>query len=117
MQRNKFKKIGIVSTSATVRNKLFGNAFQENNIIYETPDELQQEKIGKFIHNLVMGRHNNKDREELISIINDFQKKQVDCVALACTDLQLLIPKHPSLKIFDTMKILVDATVDFMIKD
>ena len=48
---------------------------------------------------------------ELIQIINDFENKGVDCVALACTDLQLLIPKHPALKVFDTMKILSDATV------
>jgi len=80
-------------------------------LIYETPDDFQQEKLGKFILNLVMGQQNNKDREELIKIINDFEKKDVDCVVLACTDLQLLIPKHPNLKIFDTMKILADATV------
>lgn len=111
LKRSNFKKVGIVSTSATIRNKLYENAFAENGILFEAPNNLQQEKMGKFIHNLVMGQQNNKDREELIEIINDFEDKQVDCVALACTDLQLLIPKHPTLKIFDTMKILVDATV------
>lgn len=111
LKRNNFKKVGIVSTSATIRNKLYENAFEESGISFEAPNALQQEKMGKFIHNLVMGQQNNKDREELIGIINDFERKQVDCVALACTDLQLLIPKHPSLKIFDTMKILADATV------
>jgi aspartate/glutamate racemase len=55
---------------------------------------------------------NNKDREELIKIISDFEKKNVDCVVLACTDLQLLIPKLPALKIFDTMKIFADSTVE-----
>src|SRR3989344_1177932 len=78
LKKNNFNKVGIVSTSATIKNKLYENAFQQN----------------------------NKDREELIQIINDFEKKEVDCVVLACTDLQLLIPKHHSLKIFDTMKIL-----------
>ena len=68
--------------------------------------------MGKFILNLVTGIQSNKDREELIKIINDFESKDVDCVALACTDLQLLIPKHPTLKIFDTMKIFADATVE-----
>ena len=111
LKKNNLNKIGIVSTSATIKNKLYENAFKENNLIYETPDDFQQEKLGKFILNLVMGQQNNKDREELIKIINDFEKKDVDCVVLACTDLQLLIPKHPNLKIFDTMKILADATV------
>jgi aspartate racemase len=112
LKKNKFHKVGIVSTSATIRNKLYEKAFEENCIEYETPDDFQQEKMGKFIHNLVMGQQNNRDRDELIKIINDFEKKNVDCVILACTDLQLLIPKHPNLKIFDTMKIFSEATVE-----
>ena len=112
LKKNKFKKVGIVSTSATIKNKLYENAFEENQIGYETPDDFQQAKMGKFILNLVTGQQKNSDREELIKIINDFEKKNVDCVALACTDLQLLIPKHPRLKIFDTMKIFADATVE-----
>ena len=112
LKKNNLNRVGIVSTSATIENKLYENAFEENNIGYETPDSFQQAKMGKFIHNLVMGQQNSKDRDQLIQIINDFEEKNVDCVALACTDLQLLIPKHPTLKIFDTMKILADATVD-----
>ena len=115
LQNNNFKKIGIVSTSATIKNKLYENAFAESGILFETPNDFQQEKIVKFIHNLVMGRQSNKDREELIAIINDFENKQVDCVALACTDLQLLIPRHPRIKVFDTMKILADATVRYIL--
>jgi aspartate racemase len=111
LKANGFKKVGIVSTSATIRNKLYENAFEAARIAYETPNALEQEKMGKFIMNLVMGQKSNKDRDELVEIINDFENKNVDCVMLACTDLQLLIPKHPTLKIFDTMKVLADATV------
>jgi aspartate/glutamate racemase len=81
-----------------------------------TPNDLQQAKMGKIILNLVSGLQKNQDREEIINIINSFEEKDVDCVALACTDLQLLIPKHPKLEIFDTMKILVEATVRELIK-
>ena len=116
LKKNNLNKVGIVSTSATIQNKLYENAFEENGIAYETPDDFQQAKMGKIILNLVNGRQNNNDREELIQIINDFEKKDVDCVVLACTDLQLLIPKHPRLKIFDTMKILADATVEELLK-
>ena len=116
LNKNNFNKVGIVSTSATIENKLYENAFKENGISYETPDDFQQAKLGKFILNLVTGQQNNKDREELIKIISDFENKNVDCVVLACTDLQLLIPKHPNLKIFDTMKIFVDASVDEILK-
>ncbi len=116
LKKNNFKKVGIVSTSATIKNKLYEDAFKKNKIVYETPDDFQQAKMGKFILNLVTGQQNNRDREELIKIINDFEKKEVDCVVLACTDLQLLIPKHSTLKIFDTMKIFADATVEELLR-
>lgn len=105
------KRIGIVSTSATIQNKLYETAFTEEGIEFVAPDDFQQAKMGKYILNLVSGQQNNRDREGLIEIINDFENKNVDCIALACTDLQLLIPKHPTMPIFDTMKILADATV------
>jgi len=116
LKQNNFNKIGIVSTSATIENKLYQNAFAESNITCVTPNDFQQAKMGRFILNLVNGQQKNNDREELIKIINDFENKNVDCVALACTDLQLLIPKHPTLKIFDTMKIFADATVAELLK-
>jgi len=116
LKKNNLDKVGIISTSATIENKLYENAFEENGIGYETPDASQQAKMGKLILNLVTGQRNNKDREKLIQIINDFEKKDVDCVMLACTDLQLSTPRHPTLKIFDSMKILVDATVKELLK-
>tara|TARA_Y100000310_G_scaffold340956_2_gene438509 strand:- start:3612 stop:4301 length:690 start_codon:yes stop_codon:yes gene_type:complete len=112
LQKKNMKTVGIVSTSATIQNQLYEQAFEKNNISYVAPDKLQQAKMGKIIHNLVTGQQNNRDRETLIEIINSFEKLNVDCVILACTDLQLLIPKHPNLKIYDTMNILADATVE-----
>ena len=117
LKKESMNKVGIVSTSATIKNKLYENAFAENGIEYVVPNELQQARMGKFILNLVLGQQKNRDREELISIINEFEGKGLDCVILACTDLQLLIPSHKNLKIFDTMKIFADATVQEIIKD
>ncbi len=116
LKKNNLKKVGIVSTSATIENKLYENAFEKNGLEFEKPNDFEQAKMGKFILNLVNGRQNNHDREELIRIINDFENKNVDCVVLACTDLQLLIPKHPTLKIFDTMKIFADASVEEILR-
>ncbi|MBR9689600.1 MAG: amino acid racemase [Candidatus Altiarchaeota archaeon] len=116
LKLNSVKTAGIISTSITAKNRLYENAFEKNDIKYIVPNELQQEKIGKIIHNLVIGQQNNIDREKLIEIVNDFEGKSLDCVILACTDLQLLIPKHPNLKILDTMKIFVDATVHEILK-
>ncbi|KUK76987.1 MAG: Uncharacterized protein XD93_0608 [candidate division WS6 bacterium 34_10] len=112
-----YKRVGIISTSATIQNKLYENAFKDAGIDYVTPNDFQQAKMGKIIINLVTGQQRNEDREEIIKIINSFDTKKVDCVALACTDLQLLIPKHKNIPVFDTMKILADTSVRVILKE
>src|SRR3989344_571843 len=77
LKKNNFNKVGVVSTSATIENKLYENAFKESGIGYETPDDFQRAKLGKFILNLVTGQQNNKERDELIKIISDFENKNV----------------------------------------
>ena len=117
LKRENIIEVGIISTSLTRNKKLYESALSANNIKYVTPDDFQQAKIGKIIHNLVTSRHNNKDREELMQIINDFETKGINHVILACTDLQMLIPQHSRLRIYDTMKIFAEATVSEMLKD
>lgn len=109
-------KVGIISTFITLDKKLYENSFIANGIEQIRPDDFQQAKIGKIIHNLVSNRHSNKDRGELINIIDTFGAKGVNHVILACTDLQLLIPSHSQMKIFDTMKIFADATAREILK-
>ncbi|KKS47575.1 hypothetical protein A3J20_04105 [Candidatus Gottesmanbacteria bacterium RIFCSPLOWO2_02_FULL_42_29] len=117
LKKENISEVGIISTSITLNKKLYETSFIANNIKQITPDDFQQAKIGRMIHNLVSNRHDNKDREELIKVINDFETKGIDHVVLACTDLQLLIPYHPRLKIYDTMKIFAEATVQEILKD
>jgi aspartate racemase len=110
-------KVGILATAITLDKKIYKKSFNANDIEQVNPNGFQQAKIGKMIHNLVSNRHSNKDREELIKIVNDFENKGINHVILACTDLQLLIPQHPKLKIYDTMKIFAEATVQKILRD
>ncbi len=115
LNKENISKVGIIATSITINKKLYESEFSKNGIEQVIPDGFQQAKIGKMIHNLVSNRHNNDDREELLSIIDGFESKGIEFVILACTDLQLLIPQHPKLRIHDTMKIFADATVQKLI--
>ncbi len=117
LKKENILEVGIISTSITLNKKLYENSLVANGIKQIAPDDFQQAKIGKMIHNLVSNRYDNKDREELIKVINNFEKKGIEHVILACTDLQLLVPNHPRLKIYDTMKIFADATVREILKD
>ena len=116
LKKNRIDKVGVLATTTTINRKMYEKELKKNGIIQILPDNFEQAKIGKMISNIVMNRHANKDRTELMKVIGSFEKKKVKNVILACTDLQLLIPKHPGINIYDTMKIFADATVREILK-
>jgi len=110
-KENGFKRIWMIATSATLEHRIYDSLIEKNSMDCITPDEFEQALIWKLILWLISWRPSNRDRNELMKIIASFEDRNVDCLALACTDLQLLIPSSDTLKVFDTMRILVDATV------
>ena len=77
LKKNNLNKVGIVSTSATIKNKLYENAFAENKIGYETPDDFQQAKMGKFILNLVTGIKIIKIEKTLFKLFQILKRKML----------------------------------------
>lgn len=112
LKKKRISKVGILATSSSLKHGLYGSVLEKEGIRYVLPDGFDQAKIGKMINNIVLNRHANRDRKELLRIIDKFENMGVKEVILACTDLQLLIPHHPKLRIYDTMKIFADATVN-----
>lgn len=104
-------EVGILSTTATIRNNLYGKKLLENKISVKIPDEQDQSRMGGIINHLVHSQHTDQDKMELIKIIEKLCQKDVKTIILACTDLQLLVPEYKEVKIYDSMEILVNATV------
>jgi aspartate racemase len=111
LKENDFSRVGLISTSATVANRVYETKLSEAGIDFIVPDDLQRAKMDKIIQRLVSSRHLNRDRETILEISHDLTTRGVDCIALACTDLQLLLPSSETVPVFDTMKILANATV------
>ncbi len=111
LKRNNITKVGLISTSATIENRVYEIKLLDNAIAYISPDEAQKHKINQIIQRLVNGRHLDEDRQFLIHVAESLADKGATNVALACTDLQLLSPESEKVEIFDTMKILARSTV------
>jgi len=107
------EKIGLLSTPATVKNKLF-----DKKIDLIKPSKSNQKKMGLIINSILNNRNIDENRIELLEIIKSLSKKS-DALLLACTDLQLLIPEKEinGVEIFDTMQILANATVREIINE
>ena len=111
LQKKHVQEVGVFATSVTIQKNIYHSHLEKQGIKEVLPNNNQQKRINQFISRLVLSKHNEKDKKELMEIIEQFAQKGVKTVILACTDLQLLTPKHPTLNIYDTMKILADVTV------
>jgi aspartate racemase len=106
-----YRQIGLISTSATVENRVYEDVFERAKLNFIVPNGLQRAEMNKIIQNLVSGIHLNSDREKILAVIADLKRQGADAIALACTDLQLLLPDDGEVPVFDTMQVLADATV------
>jgi len=111
MHEKGYKKVGLLSTSATVKYKIYETVFEREHINFITPNSSDMSKIDQIISRITNGEHSKYDTELLESIIATMEKDDIDAVVLACTDLQVLKPKSKNIPVFDTMKVLADASV------
>lgn len=116
LQAKGVRRVGLLATPATIISGMYDQPMQEAGITPVLPDGLAQARIGKLIHHLVQSRHTNRDRDAFQDIVSNIARKNVHDIILACTDLQLLLPELPGVRINDTMKILAEATVREILK-
>ena len=86
----------------------------KNNIQFNIPKGSDQQSLGKIIHNILTNKTTDKDKTVVTRIIKRLNKTHTKFLILACTDLQLIVPKISGVKIIDTMKVLAKATVNQM---
>ena len=117
LRDKKFKKFGILATALLLRRKLYNESLEKSRFKIVEPSAKDQERLGKIIRKIVITEHADREKSELIKIIWNLTKSGSDAIILACTDLQLVIKqKDIPVPIFDTMDILVDATVREILK-
>ncbi|MDR4947070.1 hypothetical protein [Neobacillus cucumis] len=114
-----YKNIGIVAVTSE------GAALCYKNIVSES-----MKRVGKNIHpeislhnvsfsdyyQLIPGKYNKKSIENVITIINRVKSTGCDAVALACTELPIIIDeKNSPLPVLDTTNLLSKSALDFAI--
>lgn len=102
--KKKYKKIGILCTSKTRKEKLYDNLLENVKIIY--PTEKQQKKVSEIIIKIIRKSSVNDDKIFLEKIINEMISSGCEKVLLACTDLANLIEKNKN--IIDSVDILIE---------
>lgn len=111
LKSKSIREVGILATSTTINSKLYENKLNEADIKLIVPDMKSQNMVNSIISSLVLSKHSEEDKKNILKLLDEFKQKDIKNVILACTDLQLLITEYEGINVYDTMKILVDSSV------
>jgi aspartate racemase len=132
---NKIKKVGLLSTSSTIKENLYHNAFDKYQVEVVTLDSMHQNYIVQAIYGIKAGFIDNKEllndvskvklgdiyksvskissmvaekspKDLLLSAIKYFEQQGVEAVILGCTEIPLALDR----KQYTGNCILIDAT-------
>lgn len=111
LREQQVEEVGLLATKASLKAGLYQEALAEAGMELVTPEEKDQEQLGELINQLVRNERSAVQKKALQEIIKRLADQGPQTILLACTDLQLLVPEFAGVKIYDTMMILVEATV------
>jgi aspartate racemase len=114
-KKSNFQNIGLLATTGTINSRLYQKAFEGQHIELILPSSAMQRRVSDIILRTLKNSIIKKDTDDFHSILNKLFQDGAEAVILGCTDLQLLISQNNKIKLIDSMKILEDRTVEFII--
>jgi aspartate racemase len=112
-RRRGFKRIGILGTRFLMEGSVYPARLSPEGIEYRIPNTEQRARINQIIYDeLVYARFLPESRAYFQNVIRELGDNGCDAVALACTEIPLLISAADSrLPILDSTRILARAAV------
>ena len=112
-QKRGFKRIAILGTRFLMEGLVYPSKLAPAGIDYRIPNAEQRARINQIIYDeLVCGRFLPGSRAYFQSVIRDLARDGCDGVALACTEIPLLVGEADSpLPILDSTRILARAAL------
>jgi len=107
--------VGLLATRFTMEQPFYAERLAQHGLEVVVPDESHRAEIHRIIFDeLCAGKVCPKSREFYCDVIEDVQSRGAQGVALACTEIMLLIEQcHSPLPLFDTTALHCKAAVDF----
>lgn len=108
------KKIGLLGTKFTMEQDFYKKILKDHGIEVIVPKEDERTLVNKIIYDeLCVGKIIDSSRQRLIIIIRELVKMGAEGIALACTELPLLIrQKDTNVIVFDTCRLHAEKAVE-----
>jgi aspartate racemase len=112
-QERGYKRVGVLGTRFTMNAPLYADAFTEFGIVTQTPGSDDVDTVHRVIFDeLVDGVITGESRELYIDVIGRLADAGCDAVALACTEIPLLVgPDDSPLPTLDSTRLLAAAAL------
>ena len=112
-QRNHFKRIAVLGTRYLMEGPVYPEKLKGAGLEYRMPGPQQRERIDQIIMDeLVMGQFLPRSRAYFTEVIRDLKDQGCDAVALACTEIPLIVNEESSpLPPLDSTRLLARAAL------
>lgn len=109
------RRVGLLATQFTMEKRFYADRLAVHGIEVAVPEEAERAELHRIIfEELCAGEVRESSRIVAQGIIEKMQAQGVPAIALACTELALLIkPQESALPLFDTTTLHCAAAVDF----
>jgi aspartate racemase len=107
-------RVGVLGTSYTMDGPVYPRAFGSRGIAAEMPGEQDRRVLNRIIFDeLVNAVFTDSSRQEYVRIIGRMADRGCDAVALACTEIPILVaPEDSPLPTLDSTRLLARAAFD-----
>lgn len=106
--------LGLLGTRFTMSRPFYADRLAHHGITSKVPDPIDQELVDRIIFDeLVVGRYSDTARAQVRRIMGDLHAGGADGIALACTELELLVDASDSpVPLFASTALHVSAALD-----
>jgi aspartate racemase len=110
---HKFKRLGIIGTTYTMEGPVYREKLGAVGIEHTIPSPKDRELINKIIFDeLVAHRFTKEAREYFTGMIGELADDGCDAVALACTEIPLIVtPESSPLPVLDSTRLLARSAL------
>ncbi|MFH1276054.1 MAG: amino acid racemase [Candidatus Woesearchaeota archaeon] len=109
--------IALFGSDSTVKLSFYQELLNNYNINFVIPSDEGQKATTNLIAEVMGGKINSLEKIQVLNLIEEI--KEIQAVLLACTELPLAIQQSDlsknNIKIYDTLQILAEATVEYCI--
>lgn len=107
VQKDKFKKVGILGSPVTIKSRLYQNKLEQLNVKVITPSENDVIVLEQIIRNIIKGNVTPSDYKKIMKITKGIMNSGAEAIILGCTELPLIFSKkYKKIKIYDSVEVL-----------